>query len=212
MKKFLCLLCLCMAFSLSACGKDEGEDVAKPQTEIKENSVYAAPVNPSHCQVELYNKLTKALGGSDDEKIASLVAANFVADFFTLKNKETAHDVGGLVYLPEAIREAFVEYAEYSVYSNYEAIKLDFGSSSLPEVKEVKIGDITATTVTYDNFTPANEELGTPATTNPQEYDGYEVTLTLTYEKTELKDEDLKTEVTVVVMNYDGTYYVKSIA
>lgn len=211
MKKLLCLLCVFMVFSLSACGKEEGQEVSNPQTEIKENSVYAVPLNPSHCQVELYNKLTKALKGDDDEKIASLVASNFVADFFTIKNKENAHDIGGLAYLPEAIRESFKEYVEYSVYSNYEQIKLELGTSSLPEVTKVKVVSCEETVLTYNNFTPANEELGTPAMTNPQEYNGYEVTLKLSYAETEMDEKDLKTEAVVTVMDYDGIYYVKDL-
>ena len=126
----------------------------------------------------------------DDEEIANLVAENFVADFYTLKNKAGSEDIGGLTYLPEANRADFVTYASVYAYGNYESIKQKYGTKHLPQVKEVEVTSSVSQDATYAGNV----------------YDGFVVTVALTFEKT--KATDLPASIDVTVIDLDGTYRV----
>lgn len=207
MKKVLCLLCLSLVLTLSGC-KDGDSEVKETKIEIKKNDVYEAPVKPTDMQAKLYNKLTKALKGSDDEQIASLVAQNFISDFFTMKNKSNSENVGGLTYLPEGRREEFKTYAVLSAYSQYEEIVQEYGKSNLPVVKSAKVGTVEAGTFDYTDYIAANEETGAEEQYITNTYDGFKISITLSYEDT--KYDGLLEATTILVLNIDGKYFVIS--
>lgn len=205
MKKLVCLLVLsCMIFG---CSKEE-EKPAKSKVEIKQNEIYAVPEDPTDYQVKLYNKLTKALTKEDDEKTASLVAQNFAYDFFSLKNKESSMDVGGLTYLPEDRQEDFKTFASSYVYGNYAVIAKEEGKSELPLVKSIKVSEIVAGEFNYTVFVPGNMETGVEAHEEEGTYDGWQVTLALTYEDTKVDSKTLKSETTVTVIDLNGRLVV----
>lgn len=207
MKKVVSLLCLSLVLLLGACG---GSDkVEKSEIKINENGVYAVPSNPSDAQAKLFNKLTKAMKGNDDDKVASLVAQNFAFDFFSLKNKESSQDVGGLTYLPENRTDEFKTFAMGYVYSNYATIKNDLGSKHLPMVNKITVEDVEEATINYIDIIPANSELGTPAQEVENEYDGYLVSISLEYDST--KADDLKESVVIAIINYNDRYCVTNI-
>lgn len=208
MKKVLCLLCLSFALMLSGCSKEE--EVKKSEIEIKENDIYSAPSKPNDDQAKLFNKLTKALKGNDEEEIASLVAQNFVFDFFSLKNKESAQDVGGLTYLPPAQQEEFKTFAMAYVYSNYAVIKDKSGTGNLPMVNKITVNSIDNEVQTYATIIPADATSGTLEQRIENDYDGWFVSLSLEYDKTNA--ENLKEEVTVQLIDYDGRICVIGIS
>lgn len=206
MKKLLCLLALsCLV--IGGCAKEE-EKPTQSKIEIKQNDIYAVPEDPTNYQVKLYNKLTKALTKDDDEKIASLVAQNFAYDFFSLKNKDSSMDVGGLTYLPEDRQEDFKTFASSYVYGNYAVIAKEEGKSELPLVKSVKVNTVEADEFNYTVFVPENSETGVEAHEEEGTYEGWNVTLSLTYEKTKVDSEELKTETTITVINLNDRLVV----
>ncbi len=207
MKKIVCLLCVSFALMLSACGSEE--EVKKSEVEIKQNEIYTAPATPTDAEAKLFNKLTKAINEQDGEKIATLVAQNFVFDFFSLKNKESAQDVGGLTYLPANRQEAFKTFAMGMVYSNYATIVNDSGKKNLPMVSEVKVEDVQNQEIEYTDIIPANSELGTPEEEISDVYNGYVVTMSIAYDKTDVKE--LKENVIVTVIDLDGRWCVIAI-
>ncbi len=209
MKKVLCLLCLSFALCLSACGKEE--PVKKSEIEIVKNDVYAEPNVPSDAQVKLFNKLSKAVNKDDDkEMIATLVAQNFAFDFFSLKNKESSSDVGGLTYLPEASREDFTTFASAYVYSNYATIKNNEGVANLPMVNEVNVDGVEATTYDYTVRTAADAQAGTEASEITNTYDAWNITIGISYDKTSLNEDELKKVATITVIDFDGRLCVVS--
>ena len=152
MKKLICMLCLALVICMSGCNKDKDDtnnDKEKDKITIVENDVYTTPASPSDAQILLFNALSEALEDEDDEEIANLVAENFVADFYTLKNKAGSEDIGGLTYLPEANRADFVTYASVYAYGNYESIKQKYGTKHLPQVKEVEVTSSVSQDATY---------------------------------------------------------------
>lgn len=207
MKKILCLLCLSFALIIGGCSSKE--EVKESKIEIKENEVYAAPTKPTDAQVKLFNSLTSALKKDDAKKTASLVAQNFTFDFFSLKNKESSQDVGGLTYLPEAQRDEFKTFAMAYVYSNYATIKNDLGFDDLPMVKEITVNNVEPSVLTYTTIIPADANTGTTEQRVENDYDGWLVSLSLDYDSTDAKE--LKEEVTVSVIDYDGRFCVIAI-
>lgn len=193
MKKLICMLCLALVICMSGCNKDKDDtnnDKEKDKITIVENDVYTTPASPSDAQILLFNALSEALEDEDDEEIANLVAENFVADFYTLKNKAGSEDIGGLTYLPEANRADFVTYASVYAYGNYESIKQKYGTKHLPQVKEVEVTSSVSQDATYAGNV----------------YNGFVVTVALTFEKT--KATDLPASIDVTVIDLDGTYRV----
>lgn len=200
MKKALCLLCLSLALIVSGCSSED--EVVKSEIEIKENGIYSAPSTPSDEQAKLFNSLTSALKKSDQEKIVSLVAQNFVFDFFSLKNKESSQDVGGLTYLPEAQRDEFKTLAMAYVYSNYSVIKNDLGAKHLPMVNAVTVNGIDTDVLQYSTIIPADANTGTAEQRIEDDYDGWLVTMSIDYDKTDASD--LKEDVVVKLIELDG--------
>ena len=123
--------------------------------------------NATEYQEKLFKELSKAVDdGSDKFKIATLVAENFVADFYTWTNKENSYDVGGMyyVYSPQKVsiyhnaRDNYYKYLTYYINT--------FGSDKLLEVESIEA------TVSED---VNSYEL------DGKSYDSYFVTCTWTY-------------------------------
>lgn len=183
----LCVLCLL----LSGCSGNKKEEQTKEseKVEITENSVYLVPENPTACMKSAYDELSKALTSGDEKAEAQALAKLFVSDFFTLSNKEADTDVGGLNYVPSDAYEDMEVYARFYFYNNYSVIKTDLGEDQLPTVKEVTVNNTEEASVTYDN----------------QNYDGYKISVEITYEDT--KAEDLKESAVLSVIKIDDYDY-----
>ena len=106
--------------------------------------------NATDYQEELFKELSDAVNdGSDKFKIATLVAENFVADFYTWTNKEASYDVGGMyyVYSPQKVtiyhnaRDNYYKYLTYYINT--------FGSDKLLEVESIE-ATVSDTTNTYE--------------------------------------------------------------
>lgn len=206
MKKLACLLCFALVLVVTGCSsKDE---VKVTEIKINKNEVYSEPADATDAQAKAYNKLTKALkAGNVSEDVAVLVAENFTMDFFTMKNKKSSQDVGGLTYLPETMREDFVTYAMY-VYANYEKIVDEHGKKNLPEVSKVTSSTVEANSYMYNDFIPANAEAGTTDQYIPTTCDGYLITVAIEYEDTAVAKENLKITMTLQVIDLNGRLVV----
>ncbi len=193
MKKVFIAFCILSLFTMSACKKEE----AQPEkVEIKHNSLYEAPKNSTNEQAKVYNELSAAISEkAADEKLASLVAVNFVYDFFTMYNKESKQDVGGLTYIPESAREEFTTFATAYFYENYDTIVNLYGKENLPNVITHEVTKVEETKITYNKLT----------------YDGYIVTLTVKYKDSSLGAEALKTNIKVSVLKEGNAFKVKAI-
>lgn len=207
MKKITILFMAVLLVGLGACGKSN-EATKESKIEIKTNDVYEVPLRPTDYQATLYNELTKALEGTDDEAIAKLVAQNFSADFFTLKNKESAEEVGGITYLPTSRQEEFKTFAMNYVYANFQLIKDDYGKSSLPEVKEVKVDTIEAQTISYTLTIPADEANGIEESQSTEDFEGYIVKVSILYEETKVPSSELKTTATFSIVKVDNRWVI----
>lgn len=177
---------------ISGCNSKEEKKEEKKVT-INANEVYETPQNPTSEQAKVYNQLSKALEGDEEEKIAQLVGTSFAYDFFTLSNKKSESEVGGLTFIPEASREDFKQYAISYYYGNYATIVNQYSKDSLPHLKMHDIKKSVATPLIYNDLT----------------YDGYMVTLSVKYKESELEEAALKTEMEIqVIKDVDGIFKV----
>lgn len=92
----------------------------------------------------------KNISAQNAQAISEAVCKAFVADFFTLKNKDNANEIGGLDYIPSPSTENFRSYAKYYYYDELPLITNEQGRDALPEVSEVKLSNVKkATGVEY---------------------------------------------------------------
>lgn len=97
----------------------------------------------------------------DNEKYAEQICKMFVIDFYSLSTKVSRYDVGSLEYLNENIVDSFFLKAEDYIYKYFGILE------NFPEVKSVKIKDISFENITFNEI----------------EYEGYIVSLTWEYIK-----------------------------
>jgi len=114
--------------------------------QLPESEGYTLRRNPTEYQIELFELLVHAHdqfyeteSDEDLKSYASAIVRNFVADFFTLSNKNSRSDVGGLQFFTEDLVDNFRSFAidEFYLYLN-QHIEM-FGRESLPTVVSTTI-------------------------------------------------------------------------
>lgn len=202
------LLCGC-ALSLmlmGGCDKDdkksENNKTSSTQQEEKEvkvqlieNDRYTEPLEPTQPQIKAYNELSAAVEEGNAEEEAKQVAVSFVYDFFTLSNKKSSEDMGGLQFIPSDSIARFEEFARSYYYGNYATIVNEYSEDDLPEVTKVEVTGTEETQLTYNNSTNL----------------GYYVSMKVTYADNDLPEEALKKDITVSVTNIDDFAYDREV-
>lgn len=167
------------------------EETADEKTvTVKENPDYFAPENPTEYIAETYDALSASLT-EDDRAQAEAAARYFLADFFTLSNKEGETDIGGLDLIPSGSAENFKEYAAYYYYNNMPEIITAQGKPALPSVTEVTLSEPTEETVTYEDA----------------EYPGYTFDVTLKYRESP-EASQFKTTARCTIIKMSDVHYV----
>lgn len=188
-KQVLTALCACSLLLVGCNGQNEDTSKEEEKIEITENAVYLVPEDPTAYMKTAYDEVSNSLKDADEEEEAQALAKLFVADFFTLSNKESDTDVGGLNYIPSAAYEDMEQYARFYFYNNYSMIVSQLGEEQLPCVKDVTVNNVQSSTITYDG----------------QSYDGYLIEVDIAYEDTEASD--LKTNATLSIAKMDDYDY-----
>ncbi len=93
---------------------------------------------------ELFTKLKNVLESEnvDEELYASLVSQLFVTDFYTLSNKFSSSDVGGVEFIASEYKDNFSEKARDTIYKAVKSNLYDERNQLLPTVTKVSIDDI----------------------------------------------------------------------
>lgn len=138
-----------------------------------------------------FNNLEKVLEEKeiDYSKYADLLTKLFISDFYTLSNKYTSTDIGGLDFIYPDSLENFKLNAGDTMYKTVKSNIDGTRQQTLPEVTDVVVESCTETTFNY------NEEL--PA---------YEVKANWTYKE----DLGYDTSKTLILMKKDDKLYVVS--
>ena len=191
MKKILLLLCLFVLCGCSSSSKNEEVMETQPEKEVEKvvelipNDKYEEPLASYKEMTEAYNELTAAIDAQDAQQEAVEVARSFAFDFFTLENKKSNEDIGGIQFIPSVNIRFYMEYAKSYYYSNYGVIVNEYGKENLPKVIETNVKKVEPAEYTYFD--------------SPCE--GYDVTLEVVYEDSKLPKSMLKTSMVVSVMN-----------
>lgn len=195
LKKILVSFGVLSLLVMGGCSNKE-EPVQEEVIELVPNDVYAAPKNPTNEQKKVYNKLSEDLKANAGEDVIAVdVALNFIYDFFTLYNKESKDDVGGLNYIPEAMNENFKTFAVSYLYENFDTIMSMYDKESLPYVISHELGEVTAGNINYNGLV----------------YDGFTVNATVQYKESKIDAKTLKTSFKVQVFSDNGIYFVKAV-
>lgn len=167
------------------------EEAQPPIEELTDLGVYTLRRQATSYQIELFELLVSAheqfyaTNSDEDLKVyASVIVRNFIADFFTLSNKESRSDVGGLQFFSEDITGRFRNFAidKFYLYLN-QYIEM-FGSEALPTVSSTTILNVEFAYLTTEIEDESNELEG---------------------ENTRLDEEEIRTVIIDVEWSYEHT-------
>lgn len=143
----------------------------------RDNSVYK----------DIFKNLKEELNKEsiDYKKYAEYISKLFIIDLYTLNNKNSKNDIGGLQYLKEELKNNFILNASNTMYKY-----VGIDNTDLPEVNSVELININDTKYSI----------------NSTEYSGYEVNLKWEYKKDLGYDKEGKL---IVIKDGDKLYIVE---
>lgn len=150
---------------------EEKEEPLKQVEKIEQMSNYDYFLEETSTEYykSLYNELKETLNEEEvnDEEYAKIVSRLFVTDLFTLDNKLTSSDIGGLQFIYTDFKEDFINIAKDSIYSTVKSNIYGDRKQELPVVKNVEVTNIKTSKFTYKDT----------------QHDSYEVNIKIEYEK-----------------------------
>lgn len=163
---------------------------SKKQIDSIEYYGYTLTKNDTDIYKSTFKELSKTLNNKpiDNTEYAKLISKLFIIDLYTLNNKLSSTDIGGLEFLHKDLRENFKENMGASLYKYVESNIDGKRTQELPVVKDVTISDVFETKYTY----------------NKNEYSAYLVTANWTYEK----DLGYQTSTKLTVINDNDILYI----
>lgn len=169
----------------------EPEEVKKEDEIQTKEFDYTLYDNKSDLYKEYFGKLKEELLKEEvnDQEYAKIISQLFVTDFYSLDDKLTSTDIGGLDFLYENIKENFVLKATDTIYKYVQSNVYGERKQDLPKVSKVEVKEATLTPVTIGDLTDQN---------------GYTVTLSITYEK----EMGYPKEVTLKLVHIEKKIYV----
>ena len=148
----------------------------------------------SKSDTDLYKSTFKELSKVLNEKpvdmnsYAKLISELFIIDLYSLDNKLTSTDIGGIEFLHKDLRENFKENMGSTLYKFVESNIDGKRKQELPMVKEINVSDVFETKYTY----------------NKNEYPAYLVTVDWSYEK----DLGYQTSIKLTIINDNDILYI----
>ena len=167
---------------------DEKKEVDTIQTKEFDYKLYD---NKSDLYQEFFSKLKEELLKEEvnDEEYAKIISELFVIDFYSLSDKNTSSDVGGLDFIYENIKENFILKATDTIYKYVQSNVYGDRKQELPKVKAVEVKALEKGTVTIGDVSDQN---------------GYQITISVTYEK----DMGYPAEVTLKLIHVEKKIYI----
>ena len=176
----------------------KNKDKKKPVEEVKtvdniktKEFDYVLYDNKSDLYKDYFGKLKDELTKEEinEEEYAKLVSELFVIDFYSLIDKKTNTDIGGLDFIYESMKENFVLKASDTIYKYVESNVYGDRMQTLPKVTEVSTTSIIKKNVTIKDL---------------QDPNGYVATISIKYDK------DLKypTSTTITLVHKDKKLYI----
>ncbi len=120
----------------------------KPENVI-ESMEYILRDNPTDVQKEYFKQLKEAIEGeepADEATVVSLVAQNYVTDFYTWTNKAGQYDIGGFCYIYDGefensdhYKDNVYQQARDGFYKYLSTYATKYGKENILEVTDVQV-------------------------------------------------------------------------
>jgi len=163
---------------------DDGVKTTVNVVDTIEDYGYTLEDNETTLYNNLFNELKEILKKEENEsEYAKVIAKLFVADFYTLENKLTKNDIGGLQFIYSSIKENFALKASDTFYKYLENNLNGKREKKYPIVKEFTDESIKEITYTIDK----------------EEINAYQVDLTWKYDK----ETDYQNKATIILVKED---------
>lgn len=78
----------------------------------------------------------------DKKEYATTVAKLFIIDFYTLSNKNSVNDVGGVQFVYSSYKADFVDYARHGIYKQVKSNLDNDRNQDLPEVDSITVESV----------------------------------------------------------------------
>lgn len=138
-------------FTLEFLVKNEKNVVTKKELDSLELYGYTLDDYDSDLYKEYFNDLKSTLNNKEVnyEDYAKEIVKLFVSDFYTLDNKLTSSDIGGVEFIPSDMVENFKMHAGDTMYNHVKTNIYGDRVQKLPIVKSVEVTNIENITYTY---------------------------------------------------------------
>jgi len=138
-------------FTLEFLVKNDKNVVTKKELDSLELYGYTLDDYDSDLYKEYFNDLKSTLNSKEVnyEDYAKEIVKLFVSDFYTLDNKLTSSDIGGVEFIPSDMVENFKMHAGDTMYNHVKTNIYGDRVQELPIVKSVEVTNIENITYTY---------------------------------------------------------------
>ena len=166
------------------------EDLEQEKNINKEQFIQSLESALTSAYKKVYGELDDVLSKEevDYKSYASLISKLFVIDVFTLNNKLTSTDIGGLEFVHNDFKANFSENLGSTLYNHVLSNIDGKRTQKLPIVKDVTINSVNETKYTY----------------NKTEYDAYLVDCSIIYEE----DMGYQNSIKITLIRDDRTLYI----
>lgn len=140
-----------LKFTFEFLVKDDKNVVTKKELDSLELYGYTLDDYDSDLYKEYFNDLKNTLNNKEVnyENYAKEIVKLFVSDFYTLDNKLTSSDIGGVEFIPSDMVENFKMHAGDTMYNHVKTNIYGDRVQKLPIVKSVEVTNIENITYTY---------------------------------------------------------------
>lgn len=148
---------------------------------------YTLESNATRIYKKYYKELEEELEDNkiDEKNYASLIAKLFIIDYYTLNNKVTNKNIGGVQFIHSGLKDKFINSASTTVYKYVKNNLYGNRKQKLPEVNKVEIGEIKEIQYERDLY---------------QDDAGYQVTVKVGY----VNDYDYPEKVTLTIIHEEN--------
>lgn len=140
-----------LKFTFEFLVKDDKNVVTKKELDSLELYGYTLDDYDSDLYKEYFNDLKNTLNSKEVnyEDYSKEIVKLFVSDFYTLDNKLTSSDIGGVEFIPSDMVENFKMHAGDTMYNHVKTNIYGDRVQELPIVKSVEVTNIENITYTY---------------------------------------------------------------
>ena len=160
--------------------------------EIEDYNYYLTD-NATRLYKKYYKELEEELKDNkiDEDNYAKLVSKLFLIDYYTLDNKVTNKDIGGVQFIHTELKDSFIDKSINTVYKYVKSNLYGNRKQKLPEVNDVEIINIDH--IKYNN--------------KLKDDSGYKITTKISY----VKDYEYPTDVTLYLIHENNKLVIVEI-